>query len=132
MFPSLPITITPVGFLVTHKKHPQSFGQQCRQILRLIRLLIFTYTFMLLVTRMLSVKRGGVIILTLKKRQLPPLSFVRFAHQVVACNATPPITKAAAIGVLTGSSGSGINNIAAPVLTIIEPTASTAHSSAGS
>ena len=72
MFPSLPIAITPVGFLVTHKKHPQSFGQQCRQILRLIRLLIFTFTFMLSVTRMLSVKRGGVIILTRKSVSCPP------------------------------------------------------------
>ena len=36
-------------------------------------LLILTITFMLSVTRMLSVKRGGVIILTAKNRELPPL-----------------------------------------------------------
>ncbi|AXH77640.1 MAG: hypothetical protein [Cressdnaviricota sp.] len=87
-------TIAHSASVCNHKKHPQSFGQQCRQILRLILsksldesslrssrttscVLIFTFTFMLLVTRMLSVKRGGVIILAPRLASCPP--FLSFA-----------------------------------------------------
>ncbi|AXH73301.1 MAG: hypothetical protein [Cressdnaviricota sp.] len=70
------MTINQMGSTISayfhfHLQHPQYVYPHRIQLW----LLIFTITFMLSITRMLSVKRGGVIILTHKMRQLPPLLF---------------------------------------------------------
>ena len=71
------ITSTSNTRFAVHLQHPQYVYPQRIQLW----LLIFTITFMLSVTRMLSVKRGGVIILTAKNRELPPLIRLRLIFQ---------------------------------------------------